>query len=31
MKKALIILFGLMISNLALAQNEVKQDTISKN
>ncbi|QZL01157.1 outer membrane beta-barrel family protein [Flavobacterium psychrophilum] len=30
MKKALIILFGLMISNLALAQNEVKQDTISK-
>ncbi|ENA1802211.1 TonB-dependent receptor [Flavobacterium psychrophilum] len=30
MNKALIILFGLMISNLALAQNEVKQDTISK-
>ncbi|MFM9989032.1 MAG: TonB-dependent receptor, partial [Flavobacterium sp.] len=30
MKKALIILFCLIISNLALAQNEIKQDTISK-
>jgi hypothetical protein len=30
MKKALIILFGLIISDLALAQNEIKQDTISK-
>jgi hypothetical protein len=30
MKKTLIILFGLIISDMALAQNEVKQDTISK-
>ena len=30
MKKALIILFGLIISDFAMAQNEVKQDTISK-
>ena len=30
MKKAIIILFSLIISDLALAQNEVKQDTVSK-
>ena len=30
MKKILIILFVLIISNLAMAQNEIKQDTISK-